>query len=344
MSLLKTHIIILTFIVFCFTAELGNAGWFSHTSAKISSWLFVKKTGTLGFTHKTHVVEEELDCQDCHTQNEVTNTFNMPTADTCIECHEDDEYLTPTQLSGNIEWANFNNLSKEVIFSHKSHTDEELDCNTCHSKIESSNYISEKMKVTMDTCIQCHKKEEKFKDESCSNCHKELDIDKKPSSHSLNFEKSHGSSCKQGQSYEESNCSICHKEDSCNACHQTTSPRNHNMFFKRKGHGLHASMDSDSCATCHQQDSCDRCHAQTEPISHKGNYGMPRNNHCISCHTPLEKKESCFACHKTLQSHETANMIPKNSQHKNIKDCRECHTKNKLTHFDNGDSCLSCHK
>ena len=57
-------------------------------------------------------------------------------------------------------------------------------------------------------------------------------------------------------------CSLCHQPSECTDCHSVELPESHDNFFRRRGHGLIASMDRQSCATCHDSDSCDRCHQE----------------------------------------------------------------------------------
>jgi hypothetical protein len=79
-------------------------------------------------------------------------------------------------------------------------------------------------------------------------------------------------------------------------------------------------------------------------LSHTGNWGSPRNNHCLGCHEPL-RNEGCVACHSSTPSHALAN--PKPPDHNAAMNCRQCHipggVQPPMPHVDNGDNCNACH-
>jgi len=91
-------------------------------------------------------------------------------------------------------------------------------------------------------------------------------------------------------------CLTCHQKNDCIACHSQTMPRDHNNFWRTRGHGLTASVNRERCLYCHRQDYCIRCHNETAPRSHTAGWV---NQHCQWCH--IEGKVpggSCGVCHK----------------------------------------------
>jgi len=191
----------------------------------------------------------------------------------------------------------------------------------------------------MDACVTCHAAEGMQDD--CSVCHTELDVDVAPANHQLAWGRLHGDVSRSCSEETANDCTMCHTQATCNACHQVEQPSNHDVYFARRGHGLHARMDRDSCATCHTQDACDRCHQVTEPMTHVGSFGGAYSSHCVGCHLPLQG-ESCFTCHKSTPSHATATPLPGN--HNPGMNCRQCHGLDQpLPHVDKGDACINCH-
>lgn len=93
-------------------------------------------------------------------------------------------------------------------------------------------------------------------------------------------------------------CYACHDRADCIECHGTYTPRDHNGFWRTRGHGLSASGNRELCQVCHRQDYCVRCHQETTPSTHRGNWDSDR--HCQWCHFEggLTPADSCSVCHK----------------------------------------------
>ena len=137
---------------------------------------------------------------------------------------------------------------------------------------------------------------------------------------------------------------MCHKENSCDACHQSAEPRSHSNVFKRRLHGKWAEVERQSCQTCHKQDWCQRCHQQAQPVNHRGTWGNGQQTHCIACHDPLQST-GCFTCHKNTLGHLTATPLPGDARHSTAADpaaCETCHQV--LPHLNDGGRCRRCHR
>ena len=187
------------------------------------------------------------------------------------------------------------------------------------------------------------------KETRCIDCHDDITSQKvKPKNHldTVRWMGEHGdySSMKYGYK-SESVCYLCHAESQCTSCHQQDEPRSHNQFWKQKGHGVMVSLNRSECKTCHQDaEFCEKCHASTKPVSHVASWGSPANNHCTSCHFPLNSvgAQECAVCHKATPSHDNTPTQPNNALHAPGANCRDCH--NQLRHPDNGATCTSCHQ
>ena len=91
-------------------------------------------------------------------------------------------------------------------------------------------------------------------------------------------------------------CLTCHQRNDCIACHSQNMPRDHNNFWRTRGHGLTASVNRERCLYCHRQDYCIRCHNETAPRSHTADWA---NRHCQWCHIQGSVPGgSCGVCHK----------------------------------------------
>ena len=121
----------------------------------------------------------------------------------------------------------------------------------------------------------------------------------RPDSHKGNWSENHGLNAQlnineAGQS--DSACLTCHEKSDCIACHTMRLPRDHNNFWRTRGHGITAGVNRERCLACHRQDYCIRCHNETAPRSHTGAW---KSQHCRWCHfAGTRPDDGCGVCHK----------------------------------------------
>jgi hypothetical protein len=236
--------------------------------------------------------------------------------------------------------------SDEILFSHRRHATRSQDCLTCHADVaQDDGRLAERgvaLRTSMDGCIACHVASTGPVESECAACHAVIRADVEPPSHLANWTRYHGSVVRARSSERNDRCEMCHEPSTCTDCHQIELPADHNNYWRRRGHGVTASMDRDRCETCHDSDSCQRCHEEVRPQSHVGSFGAPTNRHCIACHEPL-RGTSCAVCHPGTPSHDLATPLP--PDHSPGMDCRLCHGNGQpLPHVDNGQTCTSCHR
>jgi len=277
------------------------------------------------FSHALHVEEQGLECADCHSRWEDSEDPGMPRAAQCALCHAELDAEKPIELrvaplfdGESFRAARAGHQSDEILFSHQQHATRGLECTACHGA-SAGPRLSD-----------------------CAACHAEIRTGAAPPSHRANWTRYHGTLVRGRASERLDQCALCHQPADCTNCHKIELPANHNNYWRRRGHGLTASMDRDSCATCHESDSCQRCHDEIRPMSHVGMWGEPRDRHCLACHEPL-RSNSCVACHAATPSHDQATPLP--PDHLPGMDCRSCHGQGQpLPHEDNGQTCTSCHR
>jgi hypothetical protein len=99
-------------------------------------------------------------------------------------------------------------------------------------------------------------------------------------------------------------CLSCHEKNDCISCHAMTPPRDHNNYWRLRGHGLAAGVSRERCSACHRQDFCVRCHNETAPSSHTASW---RARHCGWCHYASVNvpADPCSVCHR-LAPHTSA--------------------------------------
>src|SRR5262245_32081062 len=101
-------------------------------------------------------------------------------------------------------------------------------------------------------------------------------------------------------------CEVCHKTDTCVACHTSMAPRNHR--------GGWTSPKNTHCAGCH----------------------LPLD---------ADEPGGCGVCHQGTPSHNAAPKMAAQPPPRPDVPGRQCHNRPpKLKHFDNGTNCLICHR
>jgi len=312
----------------------------------------VQSEPPFAFSHSLHVEGEGLDCGDCHLSWEDAEDPGLPGPGVCALCHEDSDAEKPPdrQVSalfqdGAFRAAGASRQSDEILFSHLRHATRAQDCEVCHAEVAAdTGRLAERkaeLRTSMEDCLACHATAGGPGETDCASCHADIRADAPPPSHRADWKRYHGSFVRGPSAERMDRCEMCHQPSQCTTCHQVELPKSHDNHWRRRGHGLVASMDRASCATCHDSDSCQRCHEDTRPLSHAGSWGAPLDRHCLSCHVPL-RGESCGVCHPATPSHDLATPMPDN--HLPGMNCRLCHGNGQpLPHVDNGQVCTDCH-
>jgi hypothetical protein len=312
-----------------------------------------EKDRGLAFDHRLHVEDQGLACADCHARWEDSEDPGMPRAAQCALCHGELDAEKPperqvaTMFDGGVfRTTGAGRQSDEIVFSHRLHATRTQDCNTCHAEVARDEgrlaHKGDGLRMSMDACIACHTSSSGPPEPDCSACHVEIRAGLAPPSHRANWTRYHGTLVRGRPLYRSDQCALCHEPTDCTNCHHIQLPESHNNYWRRRGHGLTASMDRDSCMTCHDSDSCQRCHEDTRPLSHTGSWGEPHDRHCLACHEPL-RATSCGVCHADTHSHDQATQLP--PDHTPSMNCRLCHGNGQpLPHEDNGQACTSCHQ
>jgi hypothetical protein len=301
-----------------------------------------------GFSHKLHVEDQGLGCADCHTKWDRGDDPGMPSAKQCALCHADiDAPKPPEKKIGQLFEGDkfkahlYSALPQENVFSHQKHAARDSECLSCHESVAKSERVEAQFRLRMDDCTKCHAERKGPSD--CAACHQQIRLDAKPPNHTGQWLREHGHVMRaHNNDVRVERCDTCHSQASCLACHRVQQPENHTQYWRRRGHGLAASMDRRSCSACHEPESCTACHSQNQPINHSGSWGSPLDRHCLTCHEPLRLEESCQVCHKSTPSHALAPPMP--DWHISAMNCRQCHGNGQpLLHADNGTSCIQCH-
>ncbi|WP_270933719.1 cytochrome c3 family protein [Falsiroseomonas oryzae] len=117
------------------------------------------------FSHAVHAGGIGLDCRFCHAQVEHAAAAGMPTAETCLGCHNRVWNVTaqfaPLQtalaLDGAVVWRSVHRLPDHVRFHHAAHVAAGLDCTTCHGDVRTMPRTVKAETLSMGWCLDCHR-------------------------------------------------------------------------------------------------------------------------------------------------------------------------------------------
>ena len=131
------------------------------------------------FSHKTHVTDVKLGCEDCHVYPaKFGDAVGIPDAPKCLECHAASTKQTPTLSALNafvekkqpIPWVRVFALRDFVYFDHLYHLQNGAQCEGCHGPISSEDVVADRLNTTkMSFCQPCHVKSRAAT--GCNTCH-----------------------------------------------------------------------------------------------------------------------------------------------------------------------------
>lgn len=120
------------------------------------------------FSHAQHVGEVGLDCRYCHSDVEKSYHSNIPTAQTCMNCHsiikKDSPLLAPVRESfakgTPVPWVWIHTTPDYAYFNHSIHVNRGVSCVECHGKVNEMDTVTHMQPLSMSFCLDCHKNPE----------------------------------------------------------------------------------------------------------------------------------------------------------------------------------------
>ncbi len=252
------------------------------------------------FSHETHVVDEELECLDCHEVAEESQAGKdnlFPERSVCMDCHDEE----PEKTRWMAHLTPISTYSEK--FSHEQHLGAGETCESCHTPIKAAMKSERYAIPNMNECMTCH--ESKAITNDCANCHLPGE-NLLPMTHRLvNFDRNHGDLALNGvRMAGNKDCASCHTEQAfCQDCHESDNidRRTHALNFEVT-HALVAQMKKQECATCHtERQFCIDCHRDNNvlPRNHKvgwtNKFAGDGGRHRIEA---LNDLDACLACHE----------------------------------------------
>ncbi len=119
----------------------------------------------VAYSHKLHAGDLGMDCRYCHTDVERSAHANIPSTQTCMNCHTlvktDSEKMLPVRESWAnkepIEWVRVHNVPDYAYFDHSAHLNAGVGCESCHGNVAAMEIVELKQTLSMGWCLDCHR-------------------------------------------------------------------------------------------------------------------------------------------------------------------------------------------
>ena len=122
----------------------------------------------VAFSHAIHADQLGMDCRYCHNGVEQSWYSNIPSAGTCMNCHnqvlKDDPKLALVRESAAtgkaIPWVQIHKTPDYVYFNHSVHVNRGVSCVKCHGEINKMDEVRHAKPLSMAFCLECHRNPE----------------------------------------------------------------------------------------------------------------------------------------------------------------------------------------
>lgn len=117
------------------------------------------------YDHSLHAGQLGLDCRYCHSNIEQSGFANLPTAQTCMNCHSLVKAGSPllqavknSYESGEpVPWVKVHQAPDYAYFNHAIHVNRGISCVECHGKINEMPVVTHAQPLSMSFCLTCHR-------------------------------------------------------------------------------------------------------------------------------------------------------------------------------------------
>ncbi len=131
----------------------------------------------VAFSHKQHIAEAKLACNDCHEPSRNGSTVAMPQPAKCMVCHAaiatdkpDIRRIADAAKNNEVlQWVRVYRVPSFVTFSHRTHSSAGAQCEDCHGPVAERDAITREKDLSMGGCVSCHT--QKSAPTGCDTCH-----------------------------------------------------------------------------------------------------------------------------------------------------------------------------
>jgi hypothetical protein len=117
------------------------------------------------YDHSLHVAQLGLDCRYCHSNVDQSGFANLPTSQTCMNCHKlvkpQSQLLAVVRGSYEsgepVPWVQVHKAPDYVYFNHAVHVTRGIGCVECHGQINQMPVVVHAQSLSMKFCLDCHR-------------------------------------------------------------------------------------------------------------------------------------------------------------------------------------------
>ena len=122
------------------------------------------------YDHSLHAGQLGIDCRYCHSNVDQSGFANLPTSQTCMNCHKLVKPQSPLLAvvrasfeSGEpVPWVQVHKAPDYVYFNHAIHVNRGISCVECHGKINEMPVVTHAESLSMKFCLDCHREPGQF--------------------------------------------------------------------------------------------------------------------------------------------------------------------------------------
>lgn len=120
------------------------------------------------FSHAFHAGQLGLDCRYCHNGVDKSALSNVPSTNTCMNCHSLVKTTSPklepirqSYASGEpVKWVKVHRTPDYVYFNHSVHIGRGVSCVECHGRVDQMEVVGQAKPLSMGFCLDCHRNPE----------------------------------------------------------------------------------------------------------------------------------------------------------------------------------------
>ncbi len=117
------------------------------------------------YSHALHAGQLGIDCRYCHSNIEKAGVANLPTAQTCMNCHNQVKKDSPLlavvrhsyETGEAVPWVKIHQVPDYAYFNHSIHVNRGVSCVECHGKINEMEVVAHAKPLSMGFCLDCHR-------------------------------------------------------------------------------------------------------------------------------------------------------------------------------------------
>lgn len=117
------------------------------------------------YSHSLHAGDLVMDCRYCHWAVEFSDHANVPSTQTCMNCHQliltSSERLMRLKESWStdmpLRWVRVHKLPDYTYFEHAAHLAAGVGCSSCHGNVAQMIEVMQVEPLSMGWCLECHR-------------------------------------------------------------------------------------------------------------------------------------------------------------------------------------------